>query len=83
VARLSATRWERLAVAVRETLAGAIEQGGTTLNDFTDGEGNAGSFQASLAVYGRESEPCRRCGRPIRRIVQSGRSTFYCAGCQR
>ena len=83
VARLAAARWERLAVALRETLAGAIAQGGTTLNDFTDGEGNAGYFQASLAAYGREGEPCRRCGRPIRRIVQSGRGTFYCGGCQR
>lgn len=83
VARLSAVRWERLAVAVRETLARAIEQGGTTLSDFADGEGNAGYFQVSLAAYGREGEPCRRCGRPIRRIVQAGRGTFYCAGCQR
>lgn len=83
VARLSAARWERLAVAVRETLESAIRQGGTTLNDFADGEGNPGYFQVSLAVYGREGEPCRRCGRPIRRIVQSGRSSFYCGGCQR
>ena len=83
VARIAAERWGRLAAAVRAVLRDAIEEGGTTLNDFTDGEGNAGYFQVSLAVYGREAEPCRRCGRPIRRVVQGGRSTFYCPGCQR
>ncbi len=83
VARISANSWDRLASTVREVLAQAIEQGGTTLNDFADGEGNAGYFQVSLAVYGRESEPCNRCTRPIRRLVQSNRSTFYCPGCQR
>lgn len=83
VARISTARWATLASAVRHVLARAIEEGGTTLNDFTDGEGNAGYFQVSLEVYDREGEACRRCGRPIRRIVQSGRSTFYCPGCQR
>ena len=75
-------RWERLAAAVRRVLTRAIEQGGTTLNDFTDGEGNAGYFQVSLAVYGREGEPCPRCGTLVRRITQAGRATFYCHGCQ-
>lgn len=83
VARIAAGRWGELAEAVRGVLRRAIEEGGTTLNDFTDGEGNAGYFQVSLAAYGREDEPCLRCDRPIRRIVQSGRSTFYCPGCQR
>ena len=57
--------------------------GGTTLNDFADGEGRSGYFQVSLTVYDREGEPCLACGRPVRRIVQAGRSTFYCPGCQR
>jgi formamidopyrimidine-DNA glycosylase len=83
VARIGAARWERLATAVREVLARAIVQGGTTLNDFVDGEGNPGYFQVSLAVYDREGEPCPRCGTAIRRIVQSGRSTYFCPGCQR
>lgn len=83
VARVSAATWRRLADAVREVLDDAVAQGGTTLNDFTDGEGNAGYFQVSLDAYDREDEPCRRCGRPIRRIVQSNRSTYYCPGCQR
>ncbi len=61
----------------------AIEQGGTTLNDFVDGEGNPGYFQVALAVYDREGEPCRRCGAAVRRIVQAGRSTYLCPRCQR
>jgi formamidopyrimidine-DNA glycosylase len=83
VARISRERWERLAGAVQEVLSDAIAEGGTTLNDFRDGAGESGYFQVSLQVYGREGEPCPRCGRPIRRRVQSNRSTFYCAGCQR
>jgi len=83
VARLSPARWEGLAAAVVAVLRQAIVQGGTTLNDFADGEGRSGYFQVSLSAYGREGEPCPRCGTPIRRIVQSGRSTFYCPRCQR
>ena len=83
VARLSASRWERLGESVVEVLSQAITEGGTTLNDFADGEGRSGYFQVSLSAYGREGEPCRDCGTPIRRIVQSGRSTFYCHRCQR
>ncbi len=83
VARLSPARWERLAAAVVAVLEQAIAQGGTTLNDFADGEGRSGYFQVSLAAYGRDGEPCPLCGAPIRRIVQSGRSTYYCPRCQR
>ncbi|MEM7354882.1 MAG: bifunctional DNA-formamidopyrimidine glycosylase/DNA-(apurinic or apyrimidinic site) lyase, partial [Acidobacteriota bacterium] len=83
VARVGRGTWERLTAEVRGVLARAIGEGGTTLNDFADGEGNAGYFQVSLCVYGREGEPCLRCGRTLKRIVQSGRSTFYCPGCQR
>lgn len=83
VARISAARWERLAEAAMAVLRQAIDQGGTTLNDFADGEGNSGYFQVSLSVYGREGEPCPSCGAPVRRIVQAGRSTFYCPRCQK
>jgi formamidopyrimidine-DNA glycosylase len=83
VGRISAERWRRLAAAVRAVLRRAIRQGGTTLNDFADGEGRSGEFQVDLAVYGREGEPCGRCGGRVRRLVQSGRSTFYCPRCQR
>jgi formamidopyrimidine-DNA glycosylase len=82
VARLGGRRWEVLAEAVRRVLSAAIEQGGTTLADFVDGAGQQGWFQVSLAVYDREGEPCRSCGSAIRRLVQAGRSTFYCPHCQ-
>jgi formamidopyrimidine-DNA glycosylase len=83
VARLSGPEWERLAAAVVAVLEQAIRDGGTTLNDFTDGAGQEGYFQVSLAVYGRAGESCARCGGTVRRIVQAGRSSYYCPGCQR
>lgn len=83
VSRISAARWERVAEASVAVLRQAIGEGGTTLNDFADGEGNSGYFQVSLGVYGREGEPCPSCGTPVRRIVQAGRSSFYCHRCQR
>jgi formamidopyrimidine-DNA glycosylase len=83
VARISRGRWQRVAESAMAVLRQAISQGGTTLNDFADGEGNSGYFQVSLSVYDREGRPCPSCGRPVRRIVQAGRSTFYCPGCQR
>lgn len=83
VARISRERWQRLAEAIVAVLESAIEQGGTTLNDFADGAGNPGYFQVALSVYGREGEQCGRCRGSVRRIVLGGRSTFYCGGCQR
>ncbi len=83
VDRISMSTWARIVDKVRQTLDEAIVQGGTTLSDFHDGEGNAGYFQISLQAYDRAGEPCQRCQRPLRRIVQGGRSTFYCPGCQR
>jgi formamidopyrimidine-DNA glycosylase len=83
IATLGPQRFERLAEAIVAVLEEAIVAGGTTLNDFADGEGNAGEFQIALSVYGREGEPCPRCGATIRRIVQSNRSSFYCGRCQR
>jgi len=82
VARISRARWDRLAAAVVAVLRDAVEQGGTTLNDFADALGESGYFQVSLAVYGREGEACLRCGATIRRLRQLGRSTYYCPGCQ-
>ncbi len=83
VSRIGTATWQRLVGEVQGVLSRAIGEGGTTLNDFADGEGNAGYFQVSLAVYGRQGEPCLRCDRTLRRLVQAGRSTFYCPGCQR
>ncbi|HEX2165528.1 MAG TPA: bifunctional DNA-formamidopyrimidine glycosylase/DNA-(apurinic or apyrimidinic site) lyase [Thermoanaerobaculia bacterium] len=82
VGRISPARWRRIADAVRETLLRAIAQGGSSISDFVDGEGRAGYFQATFAVYDREGLPCPRCGTPVRRFVQAGRSTYHCPGCQ-
>ena len=81
--RLSLARCERLANAVRNTLARALELGGSTLRDFRDAHGRAGQFQLHAQVYGRERQSCARCAAPIRRIVQGQRATYFCSGCQR
>jgi formamidopyrimidine-DNA glycosylase len=83
VARISGPRWDLLARAVVEVLESAIVEGGTTLNDFTNGLGEEGYFQVALRVYDRAGEPCPRCGGVIRRRVQAGRATYYCPRCQR
>ena len=80
--RVSRARCERLAAAVRDTLARALALGGSTLRDFRDAHGMAGAFQLQAQVYGRAGEPCLRCGTPIRRVVQGQRSTFFCPTCQ-
>lgn len=82
---VQAGRAERLAAAVKQVLAEAIEAGGSTLRDYRQADGELGYFQHAFRVYGREGEACATpdCGRPLRRLVQSGRSTFYCATCQR
>jgi len=81
--KVSRPRAARLATAVRAVLAQALEAGGSTLRDFKDAHGVAGSFQMQAQVYGREGQPCRVCGTPIRRIVQGARSTFFCPQCQK
>lgn len=81
--RISLARYERLAVAVRETLAQAIERGGSTLRDFVGSDGASGYFQLECFVYDRAGKPCRQCETPVRQIVQGQRSTFYCPHCQR
>lgn len=82
-ARLSAHRAQSLHQAIVEVLTAAIEKGGSSISDYVDAEGRAGSFQVEHQVYGREGEPCIRCGRPIRRIVLAQRSAHYCPKCQR
>jgi formamidopyrimidine-DNA glycosylase len=82
---LGRARLERLAGAVRAVLAEAIAAGGSTLRDFADVAGGAGYFQHGFQAYGRAGEACgvAGCQGRIRRVVQSGRSTFYCPRCQR
>ncbi len=78
-------RAERLAVAVREIIAEAIAAGGSSLRDYVHADGSLGFFQHAFRVYDREGAPCPndKCRGTISRIVQSGRSTFYCPTCQR
>lgn len=69
--------------SIREVLALAVEQGGTTLRDFSSANGMEGHFQLQAKVYGREGMPCTHCGAPIRLLKQGQRSTYYCARCQK
>lgn len=73
----------RLHEATRAVLQEAIDFRGTTLVDYRDASGERGGFAARLRVYDRSGEPCPSCGAPIVRIVQGGRSTFFCERCQR
>ncbi len=81
--RIALHRMQSLADSVKTVLGKAIEAGGTTLRDFSGGDGEPGYFQQQLEVYGRDDEPCLRCKRPISAIVLGQRSTYYCKSCQR
>jgi formamidopyrimidine-DNA glycosylase len=76
---------EALVAAVKAVLEDAIKAGGSSLRDYRRADGRIGRFQHRFKVYGREGKPCSRkgCGGTVRRIVQGGRSTFYCPTCQR
>jgi len=71
-----------LRASTRRILRRAIRNCGTTFSDFQDARGVEGSYQGYLAVYGRDGEPCPRCGATVERAVQQQRSTFFCRGCQ-
>ncbi|MFJ5489050.1 zinc finger domain-containing protein, partial [Hansschlegelia beijingensis] len=77
-------RSERLGLAIREVLQAAIAAGGSTLRDFSHADGELGYFQHSFRVYDREDEPCPTpdCRGVVKRITQTGRSTFFCPVCQ-
>lgn len=81
--KVSRMRYDKLAEAIREVLRASIEMGGTTLRDFVNENGEPGYFAQTLRVYDREGEPCRVCGARIKRVTQTGRSTFFCPRCQR
>lgn len=82
--KIARARVAALVPIIRTVLSEAIEAGGSSLRDFRQADGELGYFQHSFDVYGREAEPCKTpdCGAPIARIVQSGRSSFYCKHCQ-
>jgi formamidopyrimidine-DNA glycosylase len=82
---VTGARAARLAAAIRDVLSEAIEAGGSSLRDYVQASGELGYFQHRWAVYGKEGEPCPgcTCAEGVRRVVQSGRSTFFCAKRQR
>jgi formamidopyrimidine-DNA glycosylase len=83
--QISAQRVSTLVPVIRQVLSDAIKAGGSSLRDFRQADGELGYFQHSFDVYGREGAPCRSadCTGTIARLVQSGRSSFYCPQCQR
>jgi formamidopyrimidine-DNA glycosylase len=68
---------------VIEVLREAIARGGSSISDYVDADGEEGFFQLQHRVYGREAEPCLVCGAAVQRIVLAGRSSHYCAKCQK
>jgi len=81
--RISLARCQTLVTAVKQVLAAAIEQGGTTLRDFQHEDGKPGYFAQQLQVYGRGGEPCVQCGAPLRETRIGQRSSVFCGRCQR
>jgi formamidopyrimidine-DNA glycosylase len=81
--RISLARYQKLATGIRTVLADAIIAGGTTLRDFTDGDGKAGYFRQQLRVYGRARSACLQCGETISHQVLGQRATYFCHICQR
>jgi len=81
--RISRARYLRLAAEIRRILAYAIERGGTTLRDFTGGDGQPGYFQQELFVYGRGGELCKLCGNTLSEVRLGQRSSVFCRSCQR
>ncbi len=81
--KLSGLRFASLVPIIRQVLTEAIDAGGSSLKDYRQTDGELGYFQHTFRVYDREGAPCATCATPIGRIVQSGRSTFYCPACQK
>ncbi|MBN2740998.1 MAG: bifunctional DNA-formamidopyrimidine glycosylase/DNA-(apurinic or apyrimidinic site) lyase [Rhodobacteraceae bacterium] len=81
--RISNQRIASLVPIIRDVLSEAIEAGGSSLRDHRQADGELGYFQHSFHVYDREDAPCQQCATPIRRIVQAGRSSFFCLQCQK
>ena len=79
---ISLERLKRLVSAIQDVLVEAIAAGGSTLRDFASPDGERGYFSKSFSVYDRKGKPCA-CGGIVKRVVQGGRSTFYCPRCQR
>jgi formamidopyrimidine-DNA glycosylase len=81
--RVGRDKYQQLAETIKQVLIGAIEQGGTTLKDFAQADGNPGYFAQQLRVYGRAGQACMVCETPVRAVVIGQRNSFYCSQCQR
>ena len=81
--KISKARISNLRETIRHVLQRSIDQGGTTLKDFIQSDGQPGYFKQQLNVYDREGKPCRKCEATIKRVVIGQRSTFYCPKCQK
>lgn len=79
---VSKQRYAKLVAEIKQVLARAIEQGGTTLKDFVGGDGKPGYFQQQLFVYGRAGQPCLQCGRELSEVKLGQRSSVFCSACQ-
>jgi len=82
-AKVSRPRLAKLVAAIKQVLNESIEQGGTTLRDFLNSDGEPGYFSQRLMVYERKGEPCRTCGTAIKHAVMGQRSTYWCPKCQK
>lgn len=80
---ISLIRYDKLAKAIKKILRAAIKQGGTTLRDFVNEQGNPGYFKQKLNVYEREGEKCKNCNSRIKKITLGQRSSYFCPRCQR
>ncbi len=81
--KLSLPQLKKLSRHIKAVLAEAIEAGGSTISDFVKADGQPGYFAHSFKVYGRDGEQCLVCQKPIDRIVQNGRASFFCPKCQK
>lgn len=81
--KVTRAQYTHLAKAIKDVLRAAIKAGGTTLRDFTRSDGKPGYFRQALQIYGREGDPCLRCGKPISLAVIGQRASYYCTHCQR
>jgi len=79
---LTADEIAALVTAIKQVLSNAIAQGGTTLKDFLTPDGKPGYFEQQLQVYGRVNQPCIHCRKPIQKIIQNQRASYFCTGCQ-
>jgi formamidopyrimidine-DNA glycosylase len=80
--RISHKRLVLLVEMIKQVLSEAVKAGGSSISDFVHADGKPGYFSHAFRVYGRQGETCLSCGKLIKRLIQAGRSSFYCSGCQ-